>query len=76
VGLAALISIQHACPLYVTKGAGACYYEHDVLGGWSAAAAILIALDTALIGVLLMISDWRTNRAESACCVVGESLHV
>lgn len=74
VGLGALVSIQHACPLYVTKGAGACYYQHDVLGGWSAAAAVVIALDTAFIAVLLMVSAWRTDRADSARPVIGESL--
>lgn len=76
VGLAALASIQHACPLYVTRGAGACYYADDVLGGWSAAAAVVITLDMVLIAVLLLVSDWRSNRAEPALRGAAESLRV
>ena len=76
VGLAALVSIQHACPLYVTQGAGACYYSDDVLGGWSAAAAVVITLDMILIAVLLLVSDRRLNGAESAHRGAAESLHV
>jgi Kef-type K+ transport system membrane component KefB len=56
VGLLALLSLQHACPLYVTRGAAYCYYDDDVLGGWSAAVAIIISLDLLVIAFLVWLS--------------------
>ena len=61
VGAMALISIQDACPLYVGRGAGFCNYDHqDQLGGWSAAAVLIIGLDILLVALLLWIAAKRS----------------
>jgi hypothetical protein len=56
VGLLALLSLQHACPLYVTRGSAYCYYGDDVLGGWSATAALMLSFDLLVIGFLIWLS--------------------
>jgi hypothetical protein len=76
LGIAALVSIQQACPLYVTRGAGACYYSEDLLGGWSAAAAVVITLDVVLIAVLLLLSSRRPSVPESAAWVAADDLRL
>jgi len=62
-GLVALVSLQHACPLYVTRGSGYCYHTHDVLGGWTAGAAIALTLDLLVVAFLLAISARQSRLA-------------
>lgn len=64
IGLVALLSIQHACPLYVMRGSGFCHYDEDVLGGWTAAAAVIIGLDMLLIALLLWITAKRSAHSD------------
>ena len=65
-GLAVLLSVQHACPLYVTQGAGYCYYVDDVLGGWSSAAAVIVSLNLLVVGGLLLLTERGRVRAAEA----------
>jgi hypothetical protein len=70
-GLATLLTVQHACPLYVTRAAGACFYEHDVLGGWSTGAAVLVGLDIAALAAMLLITELRAiDRTEVGSVLV------
>ncbi len=57
--VAALVgfSLEHACPLYVTRRAGYCYHPVDVLGGWVAGVAFLSFVDTAFIAIVLYLSS-------------------
>ena len=64
VGLMALFAMQDACPLYVTRGSGFCHYNEDVLGGWTAAAAVIISLDLLVIALLLWITAIRASHAD------------
>jgi hypothetical protein len=45
-----------ACPLYVTRHAGFCYYDIDVLGGWVSKVIVLFILDVFALAVLLSVS--------------------
>jgi len=66
VGYLALISIQHACPLYVGRGSGFCNYDNrDQLGGWSAAALVIIGLDMLLIALLVWITAKRSAHSDT-----------
>jgi hypothetical protein len=49
-----LLSVQRACPLYVTRGAGYCFYGDDVLGGWAAGVTFLFILDMVAIAAMLL----------------------
>jgi hypothetical protein len=65
MGLVVLLSIQHACPLYVGRGSGFCNYDNqDQLGGWTAAAAVIIGLDMLLIALLLWITAMRSSQSD------------
>ena len=64
-GLATLLAVQDACPLYVMRGAGVCFYEYDVLGGWSSAAALTMTLDVIVVAALLLVTDRRARGAEA-----------
>lgn len=63
VGAAALLLLQEACPLYV-RGRSYCFYDIDVLGGWSAGVATLIGLDLLGIAFLLVVSAWQAHRID------------
>jgi hypothetical protein len=53
---ALLLAIFDACPLYVTEGAGLCFYDVDLMGGWAAEAAFLFVLDMVILATLLWLS--------------------
>jgi hypothetical protein len=59
-----LLSVQQACPLYVTERAGYCFYDFDLLGGWAAGVAILFIVDVIAIVAILLIAGWQAKRAE------------
>lgn len=63
VGLVVLFSVTDACPLYVTRGSGYCYYYFDMLGGWAASVAIAVGLDVLGIAFLLGVSAWQARLA-------------
>ena len=63
--LLSLLSLQHACPLYVGRRSGFCYYQDDVLGGWSAAAAVAIGFDVLIIAVLVGVSARQSRLAST-----------
>ena len=48
-----LLAIQGACPLYVTHGSGMCFYDVDVMGGWSSQVTFLFVLDMLIVVCLL-----------------------
>jgi hypothetical protein len=51
--------LLEACPLYITRGAGVCYYKNDVLGGWVSAVVFLFVLDVIAVAALLALSSLR-----------------
>ncbi len=53
---ALLQAILDACPLYVTRGSGLCYYDFDLLGGWAAGVAFLFVADMLILAGLLWLS--------------------
>ena len=53
---ALLLAIQEACPLYVTRGAGLCYYDIDLMGGWAAGVAFLFVVDIGILAALLWLA--------------------
>ncbi|MEO8476768.1 MAG: hypothetical protein ABI572_06915 [Actinomycetota bacterium] len=53
---ALLLSVQEACPLYVTRGAGLCYYDVDLMGGWAAGVAFLFVVDMGILAGLLWLA--------------------
>jgi len=59
-------AVGAACPLYVTKGAGYCFYDVDLLGGWAAAVTVMLAGDLLGIAFLLGVSAWHARRTERA----------
>jgi len=59
-------AVGAACPLYVTRGAGYCFYDVDLLGGWAAAVTVMLAGDLLGIAFLLGVSAWQARRAEFA----------
>ena len=50
------LSASQACPEYVTRGAGYCFYDFDMLGGWASGLSILFVLDVIVVATLLFIS--------------------
>jgi hypothetical protein len=50
------IALLWACPLYVTKNAGFCFHEIDVLGGWITSVTFLFIVDAAVLVVMLLVS--------------------
>ena len=65
VVLASLTSMQHACPLYVGRGSGFCNYDNqDQLGGWTAAAAVIVGLDLLVIALLVWITAARSAHSD------------
>lgn len=57
--------LVEACPLYVTRGAGYCFYDFDMLGGW--AAGVAIGLDLLSIAFLLGVSAWQARKTGTSC---------
>jgi hypothetical protein len=53
---ALLLAVQRACPLYVTRGAGLCYYGADLMGGWAAGVTFLFGVDMVILAALLCLS--------------------
>lgn len=53
---ALLQAILDACPLYVTRGSGFCYYDFDLLGGWAAGVVFLFVADMLILAGLLWLS--------------------
>ena len=62
VGVLALLSLQHACPLSVTRGSDYCFYDQDHLGGWSAAVGRITSLDLIVIAFLIWLSADQSER--------------
>jgi hypothetical protein len=60
---ALLLAIQRACPLYVTRGAGLCYYDADLMGGWAAGVTFLFGVDMLMLAALLCLSPGSRDRA-------------
>jgi hypothetical protein len=58
-----LLAVQQACPLYVTQGAGYCFYDEDVLGGWAAGVTFLFVLDMVAITAMLLIAGRAKKQA-------------
>lgn len=56
-------AVGAVCPLYVTRGAGYCYYDVDLLGGWAAAVTVMLAGDLLGIAFLLGVSALRARHA-------------
>ena len=54
-------AVGAACPLYVTRGAGYCFYDVDLLGGWAAAVTVMLAGDLLGIAFLLGVSAWQAR---------------
>jgi hypothetical protein len=49
-----LQAILTACPLYVTRDSGLCFYNVDVLGGWASAVTFLFVVDMLILAGFLM----------------------
>ncbi len=62
---ALLLAVQKACPLYVTRGAGLCFYDFDLLGGWAAGVAFLFVIDMLLLVGVLWLSPGRRRAAHA-----------
>jgi hypothetical protein len=60
---ALLLAIQDACPLYVTRGAGLCYYDVDLMGGWAAGVAFLFVVDIGILAALLWLAPGSATAA-------------
>jgi hypothetical protein len=60
-----LLAVQQACPLYVMRGAGYCFYADDVLGGWAGGVTVLFILDSLAIVGLMLLAGWQTKRREA-----------
>jgi hypothetical protein len=58
-----LLLIQRACPLYVMRGAGYCFYDIDVLSAWAAEVTFLFCLDVIVLA-LLLVSGRQAKRRE------------
>ncbi len=59
-----VLLIQQACPLYVMRGAGYCFYDVDVLGAWAAEVAFIFCADVLLVLVLLLVARQQAKRGE------------
>ena len=56
--------LLQACPLYITRGAGVCYYKNDVLGGWISEVVFYFAFDVIVVAGLLPLSSLRVRRGD------------
>ena len=56
--------IDQACPLYVTRGAGYCFYDFDMLGAWASEVTIFLSLDVLIVVALLLVSERQAKRHE------------
>ncbi|MGE5227071.1 MAG: hypothetical protein ACM3OO_09385 [Planctomycetaceae bacterium] len=61
-----LLAIQSACPLYVTKGSGLCFYDVDVLGGWASEVTLLFVVDAVIVAGILWLAPGPRRRATPA----------
>jgi hypothetical protein len=59
-----VLAIQQACPLYVMRGSGYCFYEVDVLGAWASYVTFLFIVDVLVVVALLLISGKQARRDE------------
>jgi uncharacterized membrane protein YjfL (UPF0719 family) len=66
IGVAGGFLMTAACPLYVTRGAGYCHYDIDLLGGWASAVGAMIGGDLLGIAFLLGVSAWQARALERA----------
>jgi hypothetical protein len=57
-------ALQQACPLYVTRGAGFCFYDFDMLGAWASGVTFLFIVDVLVVVALLLISGLQAKRRE------------
>jgi hypothetical protein len=57
--------IDEACPLYVTRGAGYCFYDFDMLGAWATEVTFFLSLDVLVVIALLLVSGRQAKRDES-----------
>jgi hypothetical protein len=60
-----LLAVQQACPLYVMRGAGYCYYDVDLMGAWAGGVTMLFLMDMAAIVALLLISGTQAKKEEA-----------
>ncbi len=49
-------ALLSACPLYVTRDAGFCYYDFDLLGGWVTGVVGLFGIDLMFLAAVLFVS--------------------
>ncbi len=61
VGVAVRFAVTDACPLYVARGSGHCFYDIDLMGGWAAAVAAAIGLDVLGVAFLVGVSVWQAR---------------
>jgi len=64
VGVGGGFLMTAACPLYVTRGAGYCFYDVDLLGGWASAVGTMIGGDLLGIAFLFGVSAWQAREVE------------
>jgi hypothetical protein len=57
--------VQQACPLYVTRGSGYCFYDFDMLGAWASGVAFLVGLDGLVLMTLFAVSGQQAKRREA-----------
>jgi hypothetical protein len=65
------IALVWACPLYVTKNAGFCFHEIDLLGGWITSVTFLFVVDAAALVVMLLVSAKEVTAKEPEDPPVG-----
>jgi hypothetical protein len=58
------LSVTQACPLYVTRGAGYCFYDFDMLGAWASGVTFLFVGDMIAVMALLLVSGVQARRRE------------
>jgi hypothetical protein len=58
------LSVTRACPLYVTRGAGYCFYDFDMLGAWASGVTFLFVGDMIAVTALLLVSGVQARRRE------------
>jgi hypothetical protein len=57
--------VQQACPLYVTRGSGYCFYDFDMLGAWASGVAFLAGIDALVLMTLFLVSGRQAKRGEA-----------
>jgi hypothetical protein len=62
-GAALTFALQGACPLYVTRHAGYCFYSADVLGGWVTGVVFLFVVDLLFVAGILYLSSVQAETA-------------